>query len=146
MKNSFICRTWQSVYIRLVLTLIRTNFWPRSAFMCFCAFSKVTAAFSIYILPPLVFLTETQCPLRGTNWGYICICRLLLVLEISAAICHAVICQLSCLGLGKIAVGTGFCASAAVLGFQYHSEFIRKILKSKWYSFIFLSKIPSFCN
>jgi len=71
---------------------------------------------------------------------------LLLVLEISAAICHAVICQLSCLGLGKIAVGTGFCASAAVLGFQYHSEFIRKILKSKWYSFIFLSKIPSFCN
>ena len=25
---------------------------------------------------------------------------------------------------GKIVVGTGFCASAAVLGFQYHSKFM----------------------
>ena len=89
MKNSFRCRTWQSVYIRLVLTLIRTNFWPRSAFMCFCAFLKVTATISIYIIPPLVFLTETLCPLRGTNWGAICICRLLLVLEIKC-------CYMSC--------------------------------------------------
>jgi hypothetical protein len=40
------------------------------------------------------------------------------------------------LWLGKIVVGTGFCASAAVLGFQYNSKLIKRTnLKSKLYSF-----------
>ena len=88
LKNS--CwRPWQLVYIRLVLTLRRIHFCPRSGFMCYCAFSKVTEIISIYIIRSLVFLTETQCPLRGTNWGYICIYRFLLVLEIKC-------CYMSC--------------------------------------------------
>ena len=110
MKNSFRCRPWQSVYIRLVLTLIRTHLWPRTAFMCFCAFSKVTATISIYIICLFFFLTGIKCPLRGTDWGYICICRFLLVLEIK-------LCYMSCscllaslfLCLGKVSLAKFLC-------------------------------------
>jgi len=56
-KNRCRWRPWQLVYIRLDLTL-RIHFFQRSA-MCFCAFSKVTATISVYIILPLVFLTET---------------------------------------------------------------------------------------
>ena len=90
-KISCLWRLWQLVYIRLVITLRRIIFfsWPRSAFICFCAFSKVTATISIYIIRLLVFLTETPCLLRGTNCGYTCICTVLLVLEIKC-------CYMSC--------------------------------------------------
>ena len=82
MKDSCRCSRWQLLYIPLFLTWIRIHLLATQCILFFCTFSKVTATVSIYVIRPLIFLTETECHLRGTNWGNICIWRFPLVLII----------------------------------------------------------------
>jgi hypothetical protein len=41
-----------------------------SAFMCFAWISEETAIVSLYSINLSVFITETECLLRGTNWVF----------------------------------------------------------------------------
>jgi hypothetical protein len=45
-------------------------FCPHSVFMCFVWISEQTAIISLYSINWLVFVTETECLLRGRNWNY----------------------------------------------------------------------------
>ena len=59
------------------LTLNNSTFCPHSAFMCFVWAWEHTAIISLYSIDWLVFITETECLLRGTGWVfYVCICYL----------------------------------------------------------------------
>jgi hypothetical protein len=45
-------------------------FCPDSVFMCFVWISEQTAIISLYSINWLVFVTETECLLRGTDFIY----------------------------------------------------------------------------
>ena len=51
-----------------VLTFRNFPFSPRNIFMCFVQISKQVATISLYSVNWLVFITETGCFLRGTDW------------------------------------------------------------------------------
>jgi len=57
-----------SLRVPPALTLINSTFRPHSAFMCFVWIWEQTAIISLYSINWLVFITETDCLLRGTNW------------------------------------------------------------------------------
>ena len=50
------------------LTFNNSTFYPHSVFMCFVWISEQTAIISLYSINWLVFITETECLLRGTDW------------------------------------------------------------------------------
>jgi hypothetical protein len=50
------------------LTLTNSTFCPQSVFMCFVWISEKTAIISLCSINWLVFITETECLLRGTDW------------------------------------------------------------------------------
>ena len=50
------------------LTFNNSTFCPHSVFMCFVWISEQTAIISLYIINWLVYITETVCLLRGTDW------------------------------------------------------------------------------
>jgi len=50
------------------LTFNNSTFCPRSVFMCFVWIWEETAIISLYNINWLVFITETECLLRGTDW------------------------------------------------------------------------------
>jgi hypothetical protein len=50
------------------LTFNNSTFCPYSVFMCFVWISEQTAIISLYSINWLVFVTETKCLLRGTDW------------------------------------------------------------------------------
>jgi hypothetical protein len=54
-------------YNRDGLCLLGGTFCPHSAFMCFVWIWEQTAIISLYSINWLVFITETECLLRGTN-------------------------------------------------------------------------------
>ena len=56
------------------LTFTNYTFWPHSVFMCFVWISEQTAIISLYTINWLVFITETECLLRGTDWVFIYNC------------------------------------------------------------------------
>jgi len=49
------------------LTLKNSTFCPHTVFMCFVWISEQTAIISLYRINWLVFITETECLLRGTD-------------------------------------------------------------------------------
>ena len=48
-----------------------STFCPHSVFMCFVWIWEQTAIISLYSINWLVFITETECLLRGTDWVFI---------------------------------------------------------------------------
>jgi hypothetical protein len=52
------------------LTLNNSTFCPHSVFLCFVWISEQTAIISLYSINWLVFITEPECLLRGTNWVF----------------------------------------------------------------------------
>ena len=50
------------------LTLTNSTFCPHSVSMCFVWIWEQTAIISLYSINWLVFITETECLLRGTDW------------------------------------------------------------------------------
>ena len=53
------------------LTLTNSTFYPHSVFMCFAWIWEQTAIISLYNINWLVFITETECLLCGTDWVFI---------------------------------------------------------------------------
>jgi hypothetical protein len=51
-------------------TFKNSTFWPHSVFMCSVWISEQTAIISLYSINWLVFITETECLLRGANWMF----------------------------------------------------------------------------
>ena len=49
-----------------------STFCPHSVFMCFVWIWEQTAIISLYSINWLVFIPETECLLRGTDWIFIC--------------------------------------------------------------------------
>ena len=67
-----------SLYVPPVVTICTTSFTfnnstfcPHSVFMCFVWIWEQTAIISLYSINWLVFITETVCLLRGTDWAFI---------------------------------------------------------------------------
>jgi hypothetical protein len=58
------------VYVQPGLTLKNSTFCPHSVFKCFVRISKQTAIISLYSTNWLIFITETVCLLRGTDWYF----------------------------------------------------------------------------
>jgi hypothetical protein len=56
------------LYVPPGLTFTNSTFCPHSVFMCFVWISEQTAIVSLYSINWLVFITETECLLRGTSW------------------------------------------------------------------------------
>ena len=52
------------------LTFNNSTFCPQSVFMCFVWISEQTAIISLYNINWLVYITETECLLRGTDWVF----------------------------------------------------------------------------
>ena len=52
------------------LTFINSTFSPHSVFVCFVWIWEQTAIISLYSVNWLVFITETECLLRGTDWVF----------------------------------------------------------------------------
>ena len=52
------------------LTFSNSTFCPHSVFMCFVWIWEQTAIISLYSINWLVFITETECLLRGTDWVF----------------------------------------------------------------------------
>jgi hypothetical protein len=50
-----------------ILTFNNSTFCPHSVFMCFVLMSEQTAIISLYSINWLVFITETECLLGGTD-------------------------------------------------------------------------------
>jgi len=63
-----ICTVQWSPYIPPGLTFSSSTFYPQSVFLCFVWISEQTAIISLYNINWLVFITETVCLLRGTDW------------------------------------------------------------------------------
>ena len=59
-----ICTTW---FNTLKFYILPTH----SVFMCFVWISEQTAIISLYSINWLVFITETECLLRGTDWVFV---------------------------------------------------------------------------
>ena len=53
------------------LTFSNSTFCPHSAFMCFVWIWEQTAIIPLYSINWLVFIIETECLLRGTDWIFI---------------------------------------------------------------------------
>ena len=53
------------------LTFSNSMFCPHSVFMCFVWIWEQTAIISLYSINWLVFITETECLLRGMDWIFI---------------------------------------------------------------------------
>ena len=53
-------------YVPPCLTFNESAFCPHTVFMCFVWISEQTAIISLYSIDWLVFITETECLLRGT--------------------------------------------------------------------------------
>ena len=53
-----------------VLRIQRSTFCPHTVFMCFVLSSEQTAIISLHSINWLVFITETECLLRGTDWVF----------------------------------------------------------------------------
>jgi hypothetical protein len=58
------------VYYR-PLTLSNSSFCPHSVFTCFVRIWEKTAIISLFSINWRVFITETECLLRGTDWVYV---------------------------------------------------------------------------
>jgi hypothetical protein len=56
------------LYVPPGLTFTNSKFCPHSVFVCFVWISEQTAIISLYSINWLVFITETECLLRGTDW------------------------------------------------------------------------------
>jgi hypothetical protein len=56
--------------VPLGLTLRNSTFCPHSVFMCFVWISEQTAIIYLYSINWLVFITETECLVRGTDWVF----------------------------------------------------------------------------
>ena len=59
------------VTIRTTSLTYNSTFCPHSVFMCFVWIWEQTAIISLYSINWLVFITETECLLRGTDWIFI---------------------------------------------------------------------------
>jgi hypothetical protein len=57
------------------LTFNNSTFCPHTVFVCFVWISEQTAIISLYSINRLVFITETGCLLRGTDWVFIILVR-----------------------------------------------------------------------
>jgi len=57
-----------SLYIPPGLTFSNSMFCPHSVFMCFVWIWEQSAIISLYSINWLVFIAETECLLRGTDW------------------------------------------------------------------------------
>jgi len=60
-----------SLYVPPGITFNNSTFCPHNVFICFVWISEQTANISIYSINRLVFITETKCLLRGTDWVFI---------------------------------------------------------------------------
>jgi hypothetical protein len=56
------------LYVPPGLTVTNSTFCPHSVFVCFVWISEHTAISSLYSINLLVFITETECLLRGKDW------------------------------------------------------------------------------
>jgi hypothetical protein len=56
------------LYIPPGVTLTNSTFCPHRVFMCFVWISEQTAIIFLYRINWLVFITETECLLRGMDW------------------------------------------------------------------------------
>ena len=61
------------------LTFRNSTFCPHSVFVCFVWISKQTTIISLCNINWLVFTTETECLLRGTDWKFISIIQILAI-------------------------------------------------------------------
>ena len=52
-------------------TFSNSTFCPHSVFMCYVWIWEQTAIISLYSINWLVFITDTECLLRGTDWIFI---------------------------------------------------------------------------
>jgi len=60
-----------SLYVPPHWTFGHSAFYPHSVFVCFVWIWEQTAIISLYSINWLVFITETECLLRGTDWVFI---------------------------------------------------------------------------
>ena len=60
-----------SLYLPPAVRFNYSTFRPHSVFMCFVWIWEQTAIISLYSINWLVFITETECLLRGTDWVFI---------------------------------------------------------------------------
>ena len=58
------------LYVPPGLTFTKPMFCPHSAFMCFVWIWEQTAIISLYSINWLVFIAQTKCLLRGTDWVF----------------------------------------------------------------------------
>ena len=58
-------------YLEPDLTFSNSTFCPLRVFLCFVWISEQTAIISLYNINWLVFVTERECLLRGTDWVFI---------------------------------------------------------------------------
>jgi hypothetical protein len=58
------------LYVPPGLAFTNSTFCPHSEFMCFVWISEQTAIISLYGINRLVFVTEAECLLRGTDWVF----------------------------------------------------------------------------
>jgi hypothetical protein len=59
------------LYVPPGLTFTNSTFCPHSVFMCFVWISEQTAIISLCSINWLVFITETECLLRGTDGMFV---------------------------------------------------------------------------
>ena len=96
------------------LTFSNSSFCPHSVFMCFVWIWEQTAIISLYNINWLVFITETECLLRGTDWIFTYNCIIWhgpRAERVNAAVCRNV-CVICCWP-NRVFVGRDCCQRTA---------------------------------